>query len=94
MTGSGPDGSMPSDPSAQFHAAFHKLEAVLAAGGLGFSDVVDMTSYHINIREHFAAFEQVQAHYVQAPFPAWTAVGVAELRRAGALVEVKVIARR
>lgn len=94
MTGSCADGSMPADPQAQFHGAFDKLGAVLAAAGLDFTDLVEMTSYHVDIRTHFDQFAQVRAEYLSAPATAWTAVGVAELRRVGALVEVKIIARR
>ncbi|MEM7519924.1 MAG: RidA family protein [Pseudomonadota bacterium] len=93
MTGSLPDGTMPAAPEDQFHATFNKIGAVLEAAGLGFADVVDMTSYHINIRTHFDAFAAVRATYVAPPYPTWTAIGVAELRRDMALVEVKIIAR-
>lgn len=94
MTGSLPDGSMPANPEDQFRSAFQKIRSVLEADGLDFGDVVDMTSYHIDIRTHFDAFAKVRAAFVQPPYSAWTAVGVAELRREGALVEVKVTAAR
>ena len=92
MTGSGPDGKMPAEPEAQFRAAFGKVDAVLKAAGLDFSAVVEMTSYHIGLREHFDLFERVRAEFVREPWPAWTAVEVAGLRRTGALVEIRVIA--
>lgn len=91
MTGSGPNG-MPRDPETQFRAAFDKIGAVLAEAGLSFGSVVEMTSYHLDIEEHFALFSDVRAEYVVAPFPAWTAVEVAGLRRAGALVEIRAVA--
>lgn len=93
MTGSGPDGGMPEAPEAQFRAAFEKIGQVLVAEGLDFGNVVEMTSYHVGIRSNFDTFAEIHACYVEAPYPAWTAVGVAELRRAGALVEIKVTAR-
>ena len=93
ITGSGPDGTMPDDPETQFRAAFDKIGAVLAGGGAGFGDIVEMTSYHIDIGRHFDVFEVVHGSYVAPPYPAWTAVEVAGLRRAGALVEIRVIAR-
>lgn len=94
MTGSAPDGTMPVDPETQFQGAFKKIDAVLNAAGLSFADLVEMTSYHIDIKSHFDLFAHVRSRFVQAPYPAWTAVGVAELRRAGALVEVSATARR
>jgi enamine deaminase RidA (YjgF/YER057c/UK114 family) len=92
ITGSGPDGAMPDDPEAQFRQVFAKLGAVLAEAGLGYGAIVEMTSYHVNLRAHFETFNSVRADYVADPYPAWTAVEVAGLRRVGALVEIRVIA--
>jgi enamine deaminase RidA (YjgF/YER057c/UK114 family) len=94
MTGSDASGTMPEDAATQFHNAFGKIGLVLTEAGLDFSSIVEMTSYHIGIRNHFDLFNEVRRHYVHAPFPAWTAVGVAELRRPGALVEIRVIAHK
>ena len=94
MTGSGADGSMPNDLDAQFRNAFEKVLAVLVEGDLNFDAVVEMTSYHVGLRDHFELFDKVRLEYLAEPFPAWTAVEVAGLRRAGAVVEIKVIARK
>ena len=53
---------------------------------------VEMTTFHVGLAEHLAAFARVRAKWVQEPYPAWTAVGVAELAAPAALVEVKVVA--
>lgn len=92
MTGSLSDGSMPDEPEAQFRSAFDKIAAVLAEAGLTFADIVEMTSYHVGIADHFDLFSAVRAEFVAEPYPAWTAVEVAGLRRPGAIVEVKVVA--
>lgn len=92
MTGSGPDGTMPSNLDEQFHQAFAKIGAVLSEAGLSFSAIVEMTSYHVGLRGHFDQFNTVRSKYVEDPFPAWTAVEVAGLRREGAVVEIRVIA--
>lgn len=92
MTGSLADGSMPEEPEAQFRSAFDKIGAVLAEAGLTCADIVEMTSYHVGIADHFDLFSAVRAEYVAPPYPAWTAVEVAGLRRPGAVVEVKVVA--
>ncbi|MEO0624832.1 MAG: RidA family protein [Pseudomonadota bacterium] len=92
MTGSRADGSMPSDPEEQFRLAFEKIGSVLAEADLDFGAVVEMTSYHVGLDSHFDAFAAVRADYVRAPYPAWTAVEVAGLRRKGALVEIRVVA--
>ena len=92
ITGSSPDGEMPTDPATQFHAAFRKVRQVLQSAGTDTHAIVEMTSYHIGLRAHFDTFNEVRCHYVADPFPAWTAVEVAGLRRPGALVEIRVIA--
>jgi enamine deaminase RidA (YjgF/YER057c/UK114 family) len=92
VTGSAPDGSMPETDRAQFHSAFEKIGKVLAEAGLGFDAIVEMTTYHVGLRDHFDLFSAVRADYVQKPYPAWTAVEVAGLRREGAVVEIRVIA--
>lgn len=93
MTGSGPDGQMPEDPETQFQQAFEKIAGVLAEAGVDFASVVELTSYHVGLRAHFDVFDAVRKRFVRPPYPAWTAVEVAGLRRPGALVEVKAIAR-
>ncbi len=92
MTGSAPDGTMPEDAEDQFRAAFAKIASVLNEAGLTLDAVVEMTSYHVGLRDHFALFDQVRQDQFRPPYPAWTAVEVAGLRRVGALVEVRVIA--
>lgn len=92
MTGSRPDGSMPEDLSEQFRNAFDKIGAVLKEAGLSHTAIVEMTSYHVGLREHFDTFNRIRSEYVEEPFPAWTAVDVAGLRREGAVVEIRVVA--
>ncbi len=92
VTGSDARGQMPEDPETQMRAAFDKIGLVLAEAGLTFRSIVEMTTYHIGLRDHFDLFDRVRLKYVDAPFPAWTAVEVAGLRRPGAVVEIRVIA--
>lgn len=93
MTGSASDGTMPADLSTQFENAFDKIGTVLEQAQATHADIVEMTTYHVGIEQHFDLFNAVRSRYVSAPYPAWTAVEVAGLRRAGAVVEIRVIAR-
>lgn len=92
VTGSGADGAVPDDPDAQFKAAFEKIGAVLAEADLTFDAIAEMTTYHVGLRDTFECFDQVRLAYLSEPYPAWTAVEVAGLRREGALVEIRIIA--
>jgi len=92
QTGTHPDGTISLDPEQQFRDAFSFLTANLAAAGLGFDDVVEMTTYHVGLRDHFDLFDAIRLECFSEPYPAWTAVEVAGLRREGAIVEIRVIA--
>jgi enamine deaminase RidA (YjgF/YER057c/UK114 family) len=93
QTGCRPDGSVASNPEEQFREAFEFLTANLASAGLTFGDVVEITTYHVDLRKHLAAFTKVKDEYVTAPYPAWSAIGVTELITKGTLVEIRIIAR-
>jgi enamine deaminase RidA (YjgF/YER057c/UK114 family) len=91
--GIGPDGRAITDPEAQFDAAFAAVGAVLGGAGLGFADVVEMTTFHVGLREHLGAFMRAKDRVLPEPFPAWTAIGVSELAVPGGLAEVRVTAQ-
>lgn len=80
-------------PKAQFEQAFENVKRVLAAAQLDLSDVVEMTTFHVGLREHLATFMAVKDRHLTAPYPAWTAIGVVELAVPDALVEIRVTAR-
>jgi enamine deaminase RidA (YjgF/YER057c/UK114 family) len=81
------------EPEAQFERAFENVKRVLAAAKLDFSDVVEMTTFHVGLREHLGTFMAVKDRHLAPPYPAWTAIGVVELAVPNALVEIRVTAR-
>ena len=91
-TGSSPDGVMPSDPETQFRHAFEKIASVLGHAGCSLDAIVEMTTYHVGLRDHFELFDHVRKELFTPPYPAWTAVEAGGLRREGAVVEIRVIA--
>ncbi|MCV3273007.1 Rid family hydrolase [Roseobacter sinensis] len=91
-TGGRADGTMPDDAADQTRVALDKVQTVLVAAGAGEGDVVEMTSYHLDIANTFAAVQGALEQIFAPPLPAWTAVEVAGLRRPGALVEFRVVA--
>ena len=80
------------DPETQFTAAFEHVKAVLAGAGKTMADIVEMTTFHVGLQAHANTFLAVKDKYIDAPYPAWTAIGIEELFVPGALVEIKVIA--
>ena len=79
------------DIEAQARQVFSNLQAVLAAGNLGFSDVVKTTVYLADMAD-FAAANAVYAEHFSEPYPARSTVAAAGLPK-GARVEIDVIAR-
>ena len=80
------------DPQAQFATAFEALRAILAEAGATLGDIVELTSYHVDIGTHMAIFMKVRDLYLTEPYPAWTAIGVSELIVPGGLVELRAVA--
>jgi 2-iminobutanoate/2-iminopropanoate deaminase len=77
-----------SDVVEQTRAVIRNLEAVLAAGGAGLSDVVSVTVYLAD-PDLWTTFNMVYKEVMPAPFPTRTAIG-ASLR--GFLVEISAVA--
>lgn len=92
QVGSRADGSPEPDFEAQVRLAFANLEATLLAGGCGFDDIVDITTFHTDPEKQFETIMVVKSEqFARAPYPNWTAIGVNWL--AGFDFEIKVIAR-
>lgn len=81
-------GHMPDDPAAQMRNAFDKMKLILEEAGLSLQSIVEMTTDHVGLRDHFETFDAVRLDCLDAPYPAWTAVEAAGLRREGAVIEI------
>lgn len=92
QVGSREDGSPEPNFADQVRLAFANLKATLAAGGCGFDDIVDVTTFHTDPQNQFGIIMAVKNEiFHQAPYPTWTAIGVNWL--AGFDFEIKVIAQ-
>jgi enamine deaminase RidA (YjgF/YER057c/UK114 family) len=78
---------------AQIAQAFDNLKRVLETAGASLRDVVDLTTFHTDMRD-LPLFMQVRDRYFREdPLPAWTAVGAHMLGGApGYVVEIKAVA--
>jgi enamine deaminase RidA (YjgF/YER057c/UK114 family) len=76
---------------AQFVQAFENVKKVLTAAGATFDDVVDMVTYHTDMRD-LQLFITVKDRYYSGEYPAWTGVGVTALAMSGLMVEIKCVA--
>ena len=93
FTGSGSDGVLSSDPEDQIRVAFAQVESVLAEGRMDFGNLVEMTTYHVGLKEHLDLFRAIRAEHVREPYPAWTAIEVAGFVTEGVIIEIRVIAK-
>jgi enamine deaminase RidA (YjgF/YER057c/UK114 family) len=77
-----------------YERAFARIGNILKRAGVGWADVVDITSYHTDVKVQLDAMASVKGKYVKAPFPAWTAISVSRLLPDTGITEIKVIARK
>jgi len=86
------DGGAFADPLADARAAFASLVHVLESAGAAPKDVVELVSYHTDLRGDLAEFQQAKGEIFVSDFPAWTAIGVSQLAVEGVRFEVKATA--
>ena len=78
---------------AAIDVAFQTIGKTLEASGSSWDNVVEMTSYHMDLEGQMQTFMKVKDRYVTGPdFPAWTGVGTTALAVGTAIVEIKVVA--
>ena len=80
------------DLTIVYARAFDRIGDVLKSAGASWDDVVDITSYHIDLDNQMRAISEVKNRYVKAPFPAWTAVQVSRLIPPNGITEIKIVA--
>jgi len=79
-------------PTAQGRLAFENLSRVLREAGSGLEDVVEITTFHLDLRGELQAFASVKDEFLPKDFPAWTAVGVTQLALPELRFEIRAIA--
>ena len=82
------------DMRAQCDQVFKNLTNVLRGAGAGWSDIIKMNSYMVNLNaDNVAAFRETRAGYLKpGQMPASTLVGVTSLVQPELLLEVEVLA--
>ena len=93
QVGTNPDHSIPESAEDEFRNAWQAVGEVLKEAGLGFEDIVEYTSYHVELGKNMKAFMKARDEVLSEPWPAWTAIGIKELFMPGARVEIRVIAQ-
>ena len=79
------------DIRAQTRAVIHNISDILASVGAKLSDVVEISSYLVNMND-FAGYNEVYNEYFNENGPARTTVAVHQLPHPQLLIEMKAIA--
>jgi enamine deaminase RidA (YjgF/YER057c/UK114 family) len=77
-----------------YDRAYRQIGAILARAAASWGDVVDITTFHTDVTAQMPAIVAVHRRYVEAPFPAWTAIDVDRLIPDRGITEIKIVARR
>ena len=77
------------DMAAQIRQVFDNLSAVASAAGGSLNNAVKITVFLTDL-SHFATVNEIMAEYLESPYPARAALGVASLPK-GAAVEADAI---
>ena len=86
-----PLGSTQLDIRAQTRAVIHNISDILASVGANLSDLVEISSYLVNMND-FAGYNEVYNEYFNENGPARTTVAVHQLPHPHLLIEMKAIA--
>ena len=81
----------PGDLRAQATRAFDSLQTVLEAAGGDLDDVVDLISFHTDVRSVDTVFE-VARGYFSSGYPAWTPLGMTGTYAPGIELSIRAIA--
>jgi enamine deaminase RidA (YjgF/YER057c/UK114 family) len=76
-----------------YERVYRQIGAILKRAGASWDDVVDLSSFHTDVEGQIEAMAAVHKRHVKAPYPAWTAIGVAKIL-GGGITEIKVVARK
>ncbi|WP_329044448.1 RidA family protein [Amycolatopsis sp. NBC_01488] len=90
--GSRPDGTVPDTIEEQTERALRRIEEILRLEKLDLTSLVEVTSYHVDIHQHLPGFLDVKKRFVEAPYPAWSMIGISGLARPEFLIEIKATA--
>ena len=77
---------------AQARLAFRSLKTVLEAAGASMADIVELTTFHIDLRGEMRDFVKVKDEFLPDRYPSWTAVGVTQLALPELRVEIRAVA--
>ncbi|QBR04442.1 RidA family protein [Paraburkholderia pallida] len=92
QVGIGADGKPGDNMQSQARIAFESLKMILEEAGASFADVVELTTFHTDLRGEMADFTPAKDACFPERYPSWTAVGVTQLASPELRVEIRAVA--
>lgn len=92
QVGTDASGRPGSGMEAQARLAFEKLKIVVEEAGATLADIVELITFHTDLRGEIQEFVRVKDEFIPENYPAWSAVGVTQLARPEFLVEIRAVA--
>ncbi|GAA3168293.1 MULTISPECIES: RidA family protein [Streptomyces] len=77
---------------AQTRLAFEGVQSALRGAGASLADIVDLSTFHTDLRGDMEVFGRVKDEYLPKLYPSWTAVGVTQLALPELVVEIRAVA--
>lgn len=81
------------DLQVAYDRAFQRIGKILEHAGASWDDVVDITTFHTDLKSQMPAIVAVKNKYVHAPPPSWTAIQVVRLIPDNGITEIKIVAK-
>lgn len=79
--------------AAGLRRTFQTVEAMLKMEGARLDDVIEMTSFHTDLKRQLPVILPLRKELMNLPHPAWTAVGTTQLASDSGLTEIKFTVR-
>ncbi|MFE5583563.1 RidA family protein [Kitasatospora sp. NPDC056531] len=77
---------------AQTRLAFEGVKSALRGAGASLADIVDLSTFHTDLRGDMEVFSRVKDEYLPRLYPSGTAVGVTQLALPELVVEIRAVA--
>lgn len=85
------DGSVSNDAATQIARAFANLGEIVKVIPASPRDVVDITTYHVGLREYWSLVSTEKKKFFGDWNPAWTAIGITDLAIEGLILEIRAV---
>ncbi len=92
VVGAKADGTIAGTVEEQAELAFRRTAEILRLQGLTMADLIDVTSYHVDLPDTLPLVMPVKERYFQKPYPTWTIIGVAALASPLLKLEIRSVA--